>query len=150
MKPLVFYFTFDDPETDELSLHGFVIEDPTKFYESLDVSNFDDFDEIAVRLYEVHTEEIEAEYGVHDWSSRPSEAVDAIGYTTYEVESDRIPDLMNEWRNRFVSAGCVTTEVQRLDSETFGHGNDEEIYLLLGGKQQPAAPNTSTTARGPR
>lgn len=45
-----------------------------------------------------HTYSLEAEFGVHDWSSSPSDGVNAIGYTSYEVIGQKRQDeLMGEW-----------------------------------------------------
>jgi hypothetical protein len=137
VKPLVFYFLFSDPDTDAESTHGFFVDDPRAFYESLGASSYR---EAMDGLYDKVTEEIESDFGVHDRSSAPNDAVDAIGYTTYEVSSGKIPELMNTWREVFVRAGCDCSSVATVP---YRYTNtDLQIYrALVRASKQPRVSN---------
>lgn len=133
VKPLVFYFNFynedeEEADGDTVSFEsetylGFVVQDPSPIYKKFGVSLFKEFLE---KIYSDCAEEIESEFGVHDWSSSPCDEVDAIGYTTYEVEKENQSKLMETWRNVFKDAGCECTEVVVVndDSDDFAIYND--------------------------
>lgn len=122
MKPLVFYFTFslDDKEL----TYGFNVENPLPFYKMLGGSSFEESQD---SLYGQITQKLEAVFGVHDWSSSPNENVEAIGYSTYEVEKKKIAKLMNAWQMEFIKAGCTCSAVMKVSSSAVA-GDDFAIY----------------------
>ena len=63
--------------------------------------------------------DIEDEYGVHDWSTSPVDGVNAIGFTTYETEEEKIPSLMKVWQKAFktIFPSCVVGQVHELTFE---------------------------------
>lgn len=124
MKPLVFYFTFSLEDTDEEITYGFNVENPLPFYKMLGGENFEDVED---GIYDEITQELESNFGVHDWSSSPNNNVDAIGYTTYEVEKNDISKLMNAWNNEFIESGCSCSKVVNV-SKTAVSGDDFAIY----------------------
>lgn len=127
MKPIVFYFSFSlDSENDDsiMKTFGFAIKDPMPFYKSLNATNFEDIQE---NFYNTITEDIESRYGVHDWSSGPSDDVDGIGYCTYEVEEENIQKLMNEWHEVFTKTGCICTPIVEVNPDVLS-GQDYDIY----------------------
>ena len=104
MKPCVFYFEFvihrgglDDVAAEDddtiVKMYAFVIN-PAGMEKIGTVNTF-----TQEEWYENTFWELEGNYGVYDWSTMPSDEVEAIGYTSYEVDSELIEDLMNEWRN---------------------------------------------------
>jgi hypothetical protein len=115
----VFYFDFFNGETDRSTTYAF----------NIDLLNADlnfDFDE----SYEEHCANTESDYGVHDWSSRPDDAVIGFGYTSYEVEPENYLKVMQLWRDYFVSRSDVqsTTEIVEISSELFEDLNDLGVY----------------------
>lgn len=58
-------------------------------------------EDIYERLYERLTaRDLEGRYGVHDFSTNDTgnqNLYEAIGYTSYEVEKDKVDDLLKEW-----------------------------------------------------
>lgn len=92
----IFYFDFYDADTES--------EDSTVFAFVIDKSVASEIDNgIEESWYENIFDELESEYGVHDWSSSPADGVPAIGYTSYEVEADRQEELVVKWRHAFAS-----------------------------------------------
>ena len=134
-KCLVFYFNFYDENTETESTYGFIVNNPGNLYAKTGVAGFHEFNEI---LYDDITEKLESEFGVHDWSSSPNEAVNAIGYTTYEVETDDIPVLMNKWSEWFSNNGGEPTPVVLL-SEEAAQGDDLSVFefILDSQKKKP-------------
>ena len=133
MKPMCFYFSFsltnpDDEDDDNIEdMRGFTVVPPSvltqqmtelydEFYPYLDDGKFTE-----------KTEELEMTYGVHDWSSGPVDDVIGIGYSTYEVEVENIDNLMNEWREFFVSifGNDAVSEVVVVQNTM---GNDKDIF----------------------
>lgn len=123
MKPLVFYFTFFNEDTEVEKTFAFVTENPKLFYSSLKISNFDDLSESDVFSNLFNT--MENRYGVHDWSSSPRPEVDAIAYSTYEVDDNEISNVMNDWLNAFTKSGCICTPIVEI---TTLNTNDYQIY----------------------
>lgn len=124
MKPLVFYFTFSLEDTDEEVIYGFNVENPLPFYEMLGGKAFE---EVEDGIYDEVTQIVESKYGVHDWSSSPNNNVDAIGYTTYEVERKNIDKVMNFWRNEFIESGCNCSKIVTISQQAL-NGDDFAIY----------------------
>lgn len=126
-KSLVFYFTFYDEDAKTETTFGFIARDPAALYTQLKVPSFAGFTEV---LYDLATEELESEYGVHDWSSRPTSEVDAIGYTTYEVGVDQVGPLMAAWRKWFSNNAGNPTEVIQVSKEA-AQGDDSAVYAFI-------------------
>lgn len=84
----VFYFSFYNEETETSRGCGFLYNPEAL---DIDVDEGDFYDEVC--------SDIEDQYGVHDWSSSPA-GIQAIGYTTYEVED--VDGCMNTWQKKFV------------------------------------------------
>lgn len=88
-KPGVFYMKFSFDDNTKL-LCGFNItpEGVSKLQQILDEGDF----------YNEFAEPIVDEFGVHDWSSRTNDAVEGIGYTSYEIELNKVDDCMYRWK----------------------------------------------------
>lgn len=124
MKDTVFYFGFslyDEETEDEDYLNkGFVIKD----YEfSLDEDAGGDIEQQWLD----DIDKFESLYGVHDWITAPDDRVDAIGFCTYEVEKDKINELMEGWRQHFISKGFEVTKVVQYTPDR-DHDSDYDIY----------------------
>ena len=117
MKPTVFYFDFYNEDTDELVSKGFNINADVGGEEFI---YGDEYEDIA--------QNIESEYGVHDWYTSPSDEVFGIGYTTYEVAPELIDRVMADWRQEFVDlvGESAVTAVVTLSDITAN--SDYEIY----------------------
>lgn len=72
-------------------MYGFIVEDAEKLLKNLDSNE---------RMEEI-TDYIASKYGVHDWRSSPNDKVNAIGFTTYEVEKENISKVMSERRESY-------------------------------------------------
>ncbi len=123
MKPLIFYFNFHDEESETEKMFGFIVNEPIHLYRFLGAETFDEQDS----LYELITETIESKYGVHDWSSSPNPQVDAIGYTTYEVEKQNISQVMQEWKNQIEKTGSSCSKIVQITNNA-SLGDDLSIY----------------------
>lgn len=77
----------EGPAFDREFTYGFII------YDAADKLDIDE-------IYDEFTEQIESEYGVHDWCSAPDpkNPIAAIGYTTYEVAYHEISQVMCRWK----------------------------------------------------
>lgn len=97
------------------------------------VSNLPDheWDDIERKICE-HTYSLEMEYGIHDWSSSPSEGVNAIGYTSYEVlGSKRQDDLMEQWKQVFVTEYPECTISANCELVAADMVSDERIMIAV-------------------
>lgn len=125
MKPAVFYMKFFDEDTEEELTYGFIIQ-------PVGVAKISKVQQgkmsIDNSLFAKDADELETIYGVHDWSSAPSDEVEGIGYTTYEVERSRILELTSKWREVFMTlaGGDQVSEVVKISSADMQ--NDTEIY----------------------
>ena len=123
----VFYFDFSFDDVDDNDEYLYVVYGFT--FSGKEISIEDEFESDS---WIDIVEKLESEYGIHDWSSKPNDNVYAIGYTTYEVEEDKVLELMNKWRERLVSVvgesgvGKITKIV---DYDTIG--DDFDIYNYL-------------------
>jgi hypothetical protein len=114
MKKAVFYFEFSNPfevaedAEPDIVYYGFNM----RIDESAIVDGYYDLD----MDFEEQVEEMEYEYGTHDWSSSPHDDVEGFGYSAYEADFARIPELMEKWRAYFEqrSEFSDTTDVVRL------------------------------------
>lgn len=117
MYPAVFYFNFYDPETEVEKYYAFTM---TLTNGRLN-EEFDD-------SYDQMFDQVESEYGVHDWSTRPNDAVIGFGYTSYEVDPDKYEYLMNLWNGYFAAhkdVFSIGTVVEVTGAEGY---NDLGIY----------------------
>ena len=90
----VFYFDFyyEDESSDEdmvSHLFGFNFKSESVI-------------DISSGWFDAAFNELECEYGIHDWSSSPSEKISSLGYTSYEVAPDVQVELMKKWQQVFV------------------------------------------------
>ena len=113
MKKAVFYFEFSNPfevaedAEPDIVYYGFNM----RIDESAIVDGYYDLD----MDFEEQVDEMECEYGTHDWSSSPHDDVEGFGYSAYEADFARIPELMEKWRAYFESrpeVESVTAVVQ--------------------------------------
>lgn len=91
MSEALFYFDFYDESNGHQRIVGF------------HVANLPDteWEKIEKTVCE-HTYSLEMEYGIHDWSSSPSEGTNAIGYTSYEIVDKNLQnELMEKWKYVF-------------------------------------------------
>lgn len=138
-KPAVFYFMFSlqnekpwvagevNEEEDEDSptvFYGFniTLQGVNNYLAKVGGDNFDDvlMDDDSFSSFVTVTEGV---YGIHDWSSSPCDECYGVGYSTYEVPSKNINELMNKWRDYFI--GLVGNEVS--DVVQFFEGEDEDV-----------------------
>ena len=119
----VFYFDFYDSEEDFSTVYGFNMELAS------DSILIEDFDE----SYDFFWSDTESDYGVHDWSSSPNDNVIGIGYTSYEVDPGKYDELMEKWREYFVSRPDVTnvTGIVQLPNSNDERLDDLGIYELV-------------------
>ena len=123
MKDTVFYFSFAlyDPETEsEDSVDkGFIIRE----YDF----HIDDDNTEEQQQWLDDIDRLESQYGVHDWCSAPDDRVHAIGFCSYEVKQDKVDELMEGWRQHFISQGLEVTEVVQYTPD-WDHDSDYDIY----------------------
>lgn len=117
MNEAVFYFDFyyGDDQSRALSL---LINDP--LHRPWAVVSEEIYDAAAM---------FEDDYGVHDVSSAPVENVDAIGFTSYEVEEEEKQlELMEKWRQKIVDMfpGIEVSDVQRVKMTS----KDDDLSIL--------------------
>jgi hypothetical protein len=122
MKPCIFIFDFNIGEENRGEIHRILlksgpgVQDYETFLEINENNVFNDF--IENKLYKAVVP-LEKKYGVHDWStgSHTKETYwELIGFETYEVTSDKIPELMNEWKSTLENLGY---EVENLPIEEY-------------------------------
>lgn len=51
-------------------------------------------------------------YGVHDWSGGMDENEITLGYTSYEVEEEQFPELLEKWKQKLVELGWALENSQ--------------------------------------
>lgn len=69
------------------------------------------------------TEKSEDLYGIHDVSFCPDDEL--FGFTSYEVEEENIPKIMENYRNLFIKEGYEVDKVQYFEES---YEEDEEDY----------------------
>lgn len=62
--------------------------------------------------FQARTEELEEEYGVHDFATSGEHEV--AGFHSYEVEPERWPELIGKWRDFFTSQNIGVGEIVRM------------------------------------
>jgi hypothetical protein len=131
MADVIFYMSFsldkeDEDENSVVKNLGFIVHDAIFT---------GDFNQHAEDLYDQVTEPLESEYGVHDWSSGPVAGINAIGYCTYEVEEQLIPELMEKWRialGAYLHSTSIGPVVELTAEQT---DNDQSVYDTLNTHQ---------------
>lgn len=127
-KPGVFYmnFTFFDEtaEEDPETLCGFNItpEGVSKLQLDTNVGRFQEF-----------LNQVDSEFGIHDWSSFSNGAVEGIGcFTSDEFYPDEVDELMNRWLD-FISdmAGPENVSPQWVSIDAKPEADDLEIYNII-------------------
>jgi len=119
MNKSVFYFDFWNEETEKSVIYAFNIN---LLNADLDI----DLD----NSYEDHCSNTEMNYGVHDWSSRPNDAVIEFGYTSYEIEPKNYSTVMQLWREYFESRSDVqdTTNIVEIPNDEFENFDSLSVY----------------------
>lgn len=127
----VFYFTFED-------IYSFD-NDPPPVLRSVGfyIANMHHvWNEITPHLSEAKSQ-LEDVYGIHDDCTSLS-GVNAIGYTSYEVEDDQRDELIEKWRQAFlrICPGCQLSAVYDLPHHPMNTAmryvlNDAEILQYL-------------------
>lgn len=142
-KPCVFYFSFMSAEGEEnedgsplVRDYGFNISEAgvARCIESLDKedANWEDF--IEWMYEEGPFDELEGNYGVHDWGTSRTDEVFGIGFNTYEVELPRILELMGKWRAAFVGVAGEENVSRIIDiggESNLGASTDYSIYQII-------------------
>jgi hypothetical protein len=134
-KPGVFSFNFyDRPSGNIVKRHGFIFSPNVIKTTDTDISLYDDYS-----WFQEAMDELESEYGVHDWGTAPTDDVIGVGYFSYEVKAELIPELMEKWREVFVkqSSENDVSEVVTLEEKDFplnGSENDTFEYNLIKSK----------------
>lgn len=94
---IIFYMM--DVSEENGRCYAFIIN-LNKELEHLEMVNREDYD---IALYD-----LENSYGIHDWGTSPSPEIDAIGYHSYEVESnEKFEELLSEWQKVFSKMNIV-------------------------------------------
>jgi hypothetical protein len=120
-NPGVFYFNFYFEDETNI-VYGFLIKkSATEYFQK--IPSLEDCD-----WYERIFDKLEGKYGVHDWSSSPTQEIKGIGYTSYEVEKSKTINLMKQWNQYFKKyigeehiGNVIQVPIQSI-------GNDLEIY----------------------
>lgn len=109
--PVIFYFSFDlDPEfhgTADAEQNQHRLDDESTVRYAF-IGNIDTdqksrvVNEIENRApwFEDMLEDLESDFGVHNWHSGPDDRVICLGaFASYEVPPSRVMDLMEKWRS---------------------------------------------------
>lgn len=129
MEKFIFYFSFSLDNCDEQKTFGFLCSE-------VDFGKFVYFQGFIEDMYDQDVvDDIESDYGVHDWATSPVEGVNAIGFCTYEVKEEEIPSLMKSWQKAFktIFPSCIVGKVHELTrEESF---NDGTVLIALEKKR---------------
>lgn len=128
-QSFVFYFTFR--EGDRGLTYGFIVSNRAPLFTGLNALDFNEFTEL---MYDAVVDDLESEFGVHDWSTSPNLDIDAIGFTSYEVEPDQVLVLLERWRTWFVSKGAIASRVVSVTDSVATQGDDLAIYRDIEAK----------------
>jgi hypothetical protein len=131
-NPGVFTFVFYHPDTEDTQTWGFIFSN--KIADGLNGKDITEH-----QWFENAVNELEGDYGVHDWGTAPTNDVIGVGYNTYEVEFHLIAELMEKWRKVFVeqSSESDVSEIVRMHDEDYqGNpmGSDTFDYNLFKSK----------------
>lgn len=102
----VFYFLFHEQD--------FGSNEPNDRHLAFYLTNLNrPWSEIENDVYE-YEDQLEMKYGVHNWLGY---GANVLGYSSYEVEAHHYDELMQQWRQSFLSMspGCVVSDVFVLD-----------------------------------
>lgn len=125
----VFYFNFveDDEDEDE------DIDDKVYPTRAFHISGLPDEPWSSIEdVMSGYAEDLEEEYGVHDWCSSPVEGVNAFGYMSYEVNGiQNQNELMESWRQAFLKQYPQATVGPCYTLETTGDDNDHNIMVKV-------------------
>lgn len=134
MAKCVFYFEFsnnfevDDMDDIECVYYGFNMDVPDDKSEDGYYFFNTEFDE----SYDEFLDNMEGEFGTHDWSSSPHDDVLGVGYSAYEAPFKTIPTIMEKWREYFESRPDVdnVTAVVHVDKtlDEVMNMNDKDFY----------------------
>jgi len=91
----VFYFNFYNQKTKQHTWKGFLFNAESEFFEDFFFEPSEECEEII--------DELESKYGVHDFSCRPADGINSIGYTSYEIDPSEYDSCMNEWRTALIN-----------------------------------------------
>lgn len=122
----VFYFLFHEQD--------FGSNEPNDRHLAFYLTNLNrPWSEIENDVYE-YEEQLEMKYGVHNWLGYSGGGANVLGYSSYEVEAHHYDELMQQWRQSFLSMspGCVVSDVFALainrktlePTEIFQHTKD--------------------------
>lgn len=121
MAEALFYFDFYNESNGKQRIIAFHVG-------NLPNSEWDDIERTICE----HTYSLEMEFGIHDWSSSPSDGVNAIGYTSYEVlGSKRQDELIEQWKQVFGTEypQCVVSAICELVAADMT--SDERIMIAV-------------------
>lgn len=125
--PVVFYFAFvyEDETVETYAFNGTVHADVVDEIREMVDENFGWYQDLL--------EDMEGNYGIHNWCSGPNDQVLCLGaYSTYEVKKEDAIVLMNEWRQNFLwesPLGFVLSKVKKIENDC---GNDLDYYNNVG------------------
>lgn len=125
-KPAVFYFEFG-LEDDTVKYFGFAVS-PEGAAHLADAE-----DNPCIEYFGL--EDLEFDYGVHDWCTSPDDRVIATGYGSGEIKEADIPKVMEIWREAYVQKcgrDAVTPVVELpLTVEQAMRMNDHDFYRAV-------------------
>lgn len=142
-RPLIFYFNFALGNTEKT--YGFAVNPVSvlQFPEAMYVADYTTQPPsyTGPDFYDIYTSPIESEFGVHDWGSRPNDAVLGIGYGTYEVPAAKVFLLMQRWRDLFIEKCGVhsVTPFVQIPNKVVNNGDDLSIYRNIRQQTNPSA-----------
>ena len=64
-------------------------------------------EETLCDLQDDFTSKLESEYGVHDAQGGPMNGSYEVGFCTYEVDEDKIDELVEIWKNKLIERGIA-------------------------------------------
>ena len=104
MDAIIFSYTFQEEnggEWDLETVRTFIIS--KQGYDKI-VELHGAYDEFSGTVLMQATEEIESEFGLHDWGtgSEPDSRIEKIGFGGNEVELGRRDEMMDRWRKVFI------------------------------------------------
>ena len=117
LKKSIFNFHFCLEEEEKFVISAFSVN---KEHPSKELQNLVNSDEFA-KLVSSN----ENKYGVHDVSFNPEDEL--FGITSYEVEKDNIPDLMDSFKEFFINKGQEIADIVYLEVN-YNEEEDEDSY----------------------
>lgn len=120
-NPGIFYFDFYFEDENHI-VYAFLIKKSANEYFQK-IQSLEDCE-----WYEQIFDKLEGKYGVHDWSSSPTQEINGFGYTSYEVKKSKMLSLMNQWNKyfkKYIGEEHIGNVIQVPNQFI---GNDLEIY----------------------